>query len=56
MGGWIGAFIAQQTIKHKNKKPSYQIMFWTIVSIHLMIWSDWLFFDSKFITMIVNLK
>lgn len=56
MGGWIGAFIAQQTIKHKNSKQSYQFIFWIIVSVHLIIWSDWLFFDGKLLKIILALK
>lgn len=30
MGGWFGAFIAQQLLFHKNKKVSFQIFFWLI--------------------------
>lgn len=28
LGGWIGAFLAQKFFRHKNKKRSYQAMFW----------------------------
>ena len=28
LGGWIGAFIAQKFFRHKNKKKSFQAMFW----------------------------
>ena len=31
LGGWIGAFIAQKFFHHKNKKKSYQIMFWLML-------------------------
>ena len=31
LGGWIGAFIAQNFFHHKNKKRSYQIMFWLML-------------------------
>lgn len=30
-GGWIGAFIGQKIFHHKNKKRSYQIMFWLML-------------------------
>jgi uncharacterized membrane protein YsdA (DUF1294 family)/cold shock CspA family protein len=33
-GGWLGGFAGQQILRHKNKKKSYQIKFWTIVIIH----------------------
>lgn len=31
-GGWPGAFIAQRRLRHKNRKLSYQIVFWLIVA------------------------
>jgi uncharacterized membrane protein YsdA (DUF1294 family)/cold shock CspA family protein len=42
-GGWIGAFIAQRKLRHKNRKGSYQAIFWIIVIVHLLVWLDWLF-------------
>ncbi|MBW4420312.1 MAG: cold shock and DUF1294 domain-containing protein [Myxacorys californica WJT36-NPBG1] len=41
-GGWLGAFVAQRTIRHKNKKRSYQAVFWGIVTLHLLLWLGWL--------------
>lgn len=41
-GGWIGGFIAQRQIRHKNRKRSYQIQFWAIVLLHLVFWVVWL--------------
>ena len=38
LGGWPGALLAQKQIHHKNRKLSYQIIFWAIVSIHLILW------------------
>jgi uncharacterized membrane protein YsdA (DUF1294 family)/cold shock CspA family protein len=38
-GGWPGALVAQQYYRHKNKKGSYQFMYWLIVLIHLGFWS-----------------
>lgn len=34
LGGWYGAWYAQKTIFHKNKKWAYQIAFWGIVFLH----------------------
>lgn len=31
LGGWPGAFLAQQRLRHKCSKGSYQMMFWLIV-------------------------
>ena len=37
-GGWPGALIAQQWLRHKNRKLSYQIVFWLIVLTHFGVW------------------
>lgn len=42
-GGWIGGFIAQRTLRHKNRKESYQAVFWAIVISHHIAWLFWLF-------------
>lgn len=31
LGGWPGAFAAQKFFHHKNKKRSYQVMFWLML-------------------------
>lgn len=31
VGGWPGALIAQQRLRHKSNKPSFQIVFWGTV-------------------------
>ncbi len=38
-GGWPGALIAQQWLRHKNRKLSYQIVFWLIVLGHFVVWT-----------------
>ena len=38
-GGWPGALIAQQWLRHKNRKLSYQIVFWLIVLAHFAAWT-----------------
>jgi uncharacterized membrane protein YsdA (DUF1294 family)/cold shock CspA family protein len=46
-GGWLGGFIAQRILRHKNQKASYQVAFWAIVVIHYMVWLFWLFSGRK---------
>lgn len=47
-GGWLGGFIAQRKLRHKSRKGSYQMTFWTIVILHYIIWLGWLFFGKAF--------
>ena len=39
LGGWPGAIVAQQTLRHKNRKTGYQIIFWLIISCHIAGWT-----------------
>lgn len=41
-GGWFGGFIAQQILRHKTVKFSYQFTFWSIVALHIGFWS-WMY-------------
>lgn len=34
LGGWPGAFVAQQLFRHKTRKTSFQATFWCIVLLH----------------------
>ena len=47
IGGWLGGFIAQRMLRHKNQKESYQAIFWAIVIIHYIGWLFWLFLGRK---------
>jgi len=35
-GGWPGALLAQQWLRHKNRKPSFQWQFWLCVSANVL--------------------
>lgn len=39
LGGWPGALVAQWYYRHKNRKPSYQVRYWLIVLVHILLLS-----------------
>ena len=49
LGGWPGALVAQQVLRHKTRKLSYQIWFWLIVALHWVLWIDVLFLKMTFL-------
>ncbi|MEH2353827.1 DUF1294 domain-containing protein [Nostoc sp.] len=51
MGGWLGGFVAQQKLRHKSSKVSYQVVFWVIAILHIAFWLDWLFFSKALINL-----
>lgn len=53
-GGWVGGFIAQRRLRHKTIKRSYQVVFWTIVAIHIAFWVDWLFLGGMFLKVLLG--
>jgi len=36
-GGWPGAWIGQQQLRHKTQKMSFRIVFWLLLALHLLI-------------------
>lgn len=49
VGGWPGGFVAQQVLRHKSQKQSYQTEFWAIVVIHYLAWLAWLFLGKTLV-------
>lgn len=40
-GGWPGALVAQQLLRHKNRKTEYQVAFWIIVLVSVAVLGLW---------------
>jgi uncharacterized membrane protein YsdA (DUF1294 family)/cold shock CspA family protein len=45
IGGWPGALIAQQVLRHKSRKNAFQFMFWTTVVFNCVAFG-WLFTEQ----------
>ena len=45
IGGWPGALIAQQVLRHKSRKEEFRFVFWLTVVINVGVFL-WLFTDS----------
>jgi len=54
IGGWPGAFVAQQQFRHKTKKISFRLVFWLVVIAHQVLWFDWLFMDGKWLKSLLS--
>lgn len=37
IGGWPGALAAQQLLRHKSAKPSFQAVFWLTVAVNVAV-------------------
>lgn len=53
LGGWPGALLGQQLLRHKTQKTSFQVMFWLIVLAHQVYWLDQLGFGGKFMLQVL---
>lgn len=40
-GGWPGAWIAQQRLRHKSRKPGYRVVYWMMVVLHAAALIAW---------------
>ena len=41
VGGWPGALVAQAVFRHKSRKPSFRIVFWTTVALNCAALAWW---------------
>lgn len=55
LGGWPGAYVAQQTMRHKTIKTSYQMTYWAIVCLHVAAWSLWMVHPRLLADMLGNM-
>lgn len=37
-GGWPGALLAQQWLRHKSVKPAFRAVFWATVLLNVALW------------------
>ena len=42
IGGWLSAWFAQQTLRHKSRKVSFRITYWITVVAHFALLLGWL--------------
>jgi len=42
-GGWPGAWLAQQVLRHKSSKPSFRMVYGLMVLAHGLLLGAWLF-------------
>jgi uncharacterized membrane protein YsdA (DUF1294 family)/cold shock CspA family protein len=42
IGGWPGALVAQQYLRHKTRKAAYQAVFWTMVVLNVALLAAWI--------------
>lgn len=47
LGGWPGALVAQQLLRHKTRKLSYQLVLWLIIALHQAFWFDQVIFAGQ---------
>lgn len=47
LGGWSGGLLAQHYFRHKNKKLTYQLVFWSIVGLHIVGWVLYIVYFTK---------
>lgn len=55
LGGWPGALLAQQLLRHKTSKTAYQGIFWLIVLVHQVYWLDQLVLAGQVLQQLLSI-
>ncbi|SFU50870.1 Uncharacterized membrane protein YsdA, DUF1294 family [Polaromonas sp. YR568] len=42
-GGWPGAWLAQQVLRHKSSKQPFRAVYWLMAALHGLLLGAWLF-------------
>lgn len=42
LGGWPGAWFAQQLLRHKSSKASFRASYWASVAVHFIVLASWM--------------
>ena len=42
LGGWPGAWFAQQLLRHKSSKASFRASYWASVALHFIVLASWM--------------
>lgn len=47
LGGWPGSMLGQRSFRHKTRKITYQVVFWAIVGMQLVLlaWTSYLWWN-----------
>ena len=45
LGGWPGAWFAQQILRHKSNKASFRGGYWATVALHCVVLAGWIFWS-----------
>lgn len=54
LGGWPGALVAQQLLRHKTRKVAYQQLCWLIILGHQLFWLDWVLLDGRYLLQLLG--
>ena len=52
IGGWPGAVVAQQLLRHKTKKPSFRIRFWGTVALNVAVFVALVLFRGQWLEVV----
>ncbi len=51
-GGWVGAWLAQQVLRHKSRKGSFRAVYAVTVALHLAMLGAWLWWGPQLLALL----